>query len=112
MPCPQGMWIGPKCHVPATCAAHLQTVSLGIVRPPLGIGSGRFHVSLPASARSQLCVGSIAMLLSYERPQLGVEWHDQTNGGASKGVIGTPGPVIGRPPQRGRPWLEEALRPS
>ena len=70
-----------------------------------------FHVSLPASARSQLCVGIIAMLLSYERPQLGVEWHYQTNGGASNGVGGTPGLVIGRPPQRGRLQLNVPQKP-
>ena len=39
VPHPTGMYFIPTSHVPATCATRLQTVSLGVVRSPLGIGS-------------------------------------------------------------------------
>ena len=68
-------------------------MSLGVVRSPLGIGSSLFNVSSLASARRQLCVSGIVMLLSYDRPQLGVKERGQTNDDASNGVGGTPGPV-------------------
>ena len=49
VPCPKGMWICPKCHAPTTCAVRMQTMSLGLVRMPFGLGSSTFIVSAPAS---------------------------------------------------------------
>ena len=60
-----------------------------------------FNVRLPASSRTQLRVSSVVKVLSYERPQLDVQEHDQVNGAASNGVGGTPGSVVGSLPQRG-----------
>ena len=47
MPCPQGLWICPKCHALATCAVRTQMVSPGVVRMPFGKGSSTCHGSSP-----------------------------------------------------------------
>ena len=111
MPCPKGLWIFPKCHAPETCALRMKMVSLGVVRMPFDIGSSTFIVSALASSQSQLRISSVVMLLSYRRPQHGVEEHGQTNGDVFDGVGGAPGSAIGRPPQRGRLRLKAQQKP-
>ena len=112
VPCPKGMWICPKCHAPTTCAVRMQMVSVGVVRMPFDIGSSTFIVSAPASSLSQLRISSVVMLVSYRRPQRGMEERDQTNSDAFNCGGGTPGSVIGRPPQGGRLRLNAPQKPS
>jgi hypothetical protein len=112
VPNPPASKIIPKSHMTETWTARLKIVNLGVVRPPLDIGSLMIHRISPVVSQSQHRAISTVMLLSYKIPQLDVEEHDQTNGVVSNCVSETPGLVIGRPPQRGPLRLNVPQRPS
>ena len=86
---------------------------------------GKGPLSYPTAAQKsiryrKLASAASSMVLSYKRPQLDVQEPYQMKHALSSGACGTPGFVIGNPPQRGRlrlnvlqkPYIVKTLEPA